>query len=615
MAIQLPKIQAENPVGPAAAPRIQAPALNTEAPMERQQQALEGVGKEIIRYRDQIANQEADNVATEADNKFQDWHKKRMYGDPKTGQVGLMYQEGDPKVNYDKFSKEAQDKLDELSSAPKDQDWSGLTQNVVNRRLNKRAEELHSESLTSYGHQKYEYDKTTMATNVGFAQRAMPLVSAQVDPDHPETFAPLQGKINDIQQPIISHALQYGGAVKTEDGSIVLSPTVKAQVAKAVSEGLYKTIDNLYTSDQGDGVSIKKANAIKQQFADQLDPFHKDSLSDKAEKAAIKQQSLSLAQVIMQKGPSAPEVANAPLEVKQNAMKFANEYARSMEQMKDRKQKANYDVAAKRVDEVMSSDHPFAGALIMKNDEKIQPVWDNLSAKQQQALEHQAQAPKDTSPAAQSKWLDLLTGKISGKTLNGMSKTDLFTYTAGMNARDQREAVTTWKKMNTQTGPQLEQQYNSFGKEFEHQAVGAGLVHKVPNSNILTAADQPKYENLKKELLDSIPNIGPTSPQQRSEYIAKFVADHVAGQAFTPPARKTFNGTTQAPPPASADAAPTQTPAGSPTAPPLKGAAAFYGNMTEQAKMVWLNKYRALNNGMVPKQDDLMKFIDKESKK
>lgn len=611
MPIQLPKIEAENMPGAPPAPRLDVKPLDTQSGMQMQEAALEGVGKEVIKYHDQVMQQEADNIATAADNSFQEWHKKELYGDPTTNKIGVLYQQGDPKQLYNDFNQRAQSKLDELSHAPGDQDWSGITQNVVNRRLNKRAEELHDESLTAYGHQKFEYDKTTSAANVDFAQKAMPLASAVVDPDHPETFGPLQAKIDDVKQPIIQHALQYGGAVKTDDG-IILTPSVKQQVAKAVSDGLYKTIDNLYNSDEGDGAQIKRANAIKEQFADQLDPFHKDALSDKAEKTALKQKALDLSNVIIQKGPNAPEVANASTEVRQNAMKFANEYTRDMDQMKQRKQSDNYDRAAKAVDQVMQSDRPYVGVMQLREDPTVKRVWDNMSSKQQQALEHSVEAPKTTSPAAQSKWLNIVSGNDPDVTLRGMSQSDLMMNISGMSASDRKGAINTWTKMNSQTGPQTEQQYKSFAKEFQDQAVGAGLVHKAPNSNILTSSDQPKYEQYKKELLDSIDHMGPMSPKERSDYVAKYVADKVAGNAFKPPTRKTFNGTTQAPPPAGTANSSSPTSSGTGPTPPLNGAAAYYGNLKESQKMEWIMKYRK-QYGTIPKTDDLVKFIDKET--
>lgn len=629
MAIQLPKIEEEQQgAQPAPAIRLDAPALNTAAPMQQAQNALEGAGKEIVKYRDQMAYQEADNISQGADNTYQSWHKKEMYGDPATGKVGLIYQEGDPKVIFKDFNDRAKAKLKELSTAPDGQDWSGLTQTVVNRRLNRRDQELRDEELTQYGASKYKYDKLTSTTNSDFAAKSMPSLAAQVDPDHPETFGPLQAKMHDVAQPLISNALQYGGAVQPKDedgnpiGQPVLTPAIKAQAQKAVSEALRNTIDNLYHSDQGDGVSIKKAQAIKAQFADQLDPFDKDTLDTKAQTAMTKQKSLQLANIIQTKGVNAPEVAAAPLEVRQQAMKFANEYGRDMQQMKERKQKLNMDIASKALDQVQQSDRPYTGPLQMQNDPKIARVWDNLSAQQQQALEHQVVAPKVTAPATQQKWNDLIDGKDpDGNKLQGMSKSTLTTYMAGMNTASQREATSQWNKLNSPTGGVQQQQYTNVAKEFERQAIGAGLVKNAPNSNVLQANDQPKYQQYRKELTDSLDLSHPMDPQQTSAYVATFVANKVANSAFKQPSQKSFNGSTKAAPPASTTSAPPNVPAGSTSPAPLKGAAGYYGNLTEQAKMTWMMNYRkdpanGASNGKLapaPTKENLIKYIDQQA--
>jgi hypothetical protein len=409
MAIQLPKIDATGPVGAADAPRLDAHPLNTEGPMQMQQQALEGVGKEVVKYHDQIVNQEADNTATDADNKFQDWHKKALYGDPSKGTTGLLYQEGDPKVLYNQFNKEAQDKLDELSTAPKDQDWSGVTQNVVNRRLNKRAEQLHDESLTAYGNQKFQYDKTLMATNVDFAQKAMPLASAQVDPDHPETFGPLQAKIEDIKQPIIQHALQYGGAVKDADGNTVITPAIKQAVSKAVSDGLYNTIDNLYKS--GDDQSIKQADAIKEQFADQMDPFHKGQLKDSHRNAIVEQQANKLAGQLDGKPLSQvlDGLKDAEPEVKRKTLQYIADNRQKIESLRTLQEKDNYRAAYQRVD-ALTQQNPSITQSDIENDQTYKRLIGKVNPIQKKALAGVVDPPPKTDPAAFARLQNVLQG-------------------------------------------------------------------------------------------------------------------------------------------------------------------------------------------------------------
>src|SRR5665213_861942 len=157
MAIQLPTIQ-EDAAGPqiSQAPEINAPALNTSSSMNADIAGAEGVGKAVVQYQQEQAYHESDTTATNATNQYLTWKQKRLYGDPDsddpTAKTGLYMQDGDPKTNFAQFDKENQEKLKELSTAPDGQDWSGMTQNIVNRRLNHYGQQVRDESLSQYGY-------------------------------------------------------------------------------------------------------------------------------------------------------------------------------------------------------------------------------------------------------------------------------------------------------------------------------------------------------------------------------------------------------------------------------------------------------------------------------
>jgi hypothetical protein len=608
MAVQIPRITAEN-AQPVQAPRITAQPIDAVSPMAKTEAALQGAGKEIVRYRDQIMYQEADNIATKADNDWQDWRNKEIHGDPATGKVGLMFQEGDPKKLYADYNERAAKKLEELSKPPEGQSYSELTQNILNRRLNKRDQEFRNEEDTLYGHQKYNWDKSNTEANVKFAQQGMPGASTLVEPGDLKSFAPLAGKIQDISAPIVSNALQYGGAVKNDDGSVVITPAIKQQISKAVSEGLFKTIDNLYNSDTGDGVAIKKAEAIREQFADQLDPLHKDTIAEKSQKAEKKQQATQLASKLIT-NPNAVVDADVPFDVKKDAVTMANEYRRGMDQMNQAKQKDNYEQASKYVDNVMQSGHPFPGILAMKSDPKVALFWDNMGTKQQQALEHMVDQPKQGSEPALNKMVDLFLGK-GDESVRGMSQETFALYKSGLTKQQQNKYQSMFEKANIPNNAALETQTRLFGQELDRQAVGAGLLHKVPGSNLFTYKDQAKEPQLRKELLDSIADQPIMSPKERSDYVAKFIADKKAGSAFEPPDRKTIkstHGSAGTPPPAPS---PSPTPS---TVTSNTSASKTYGNLTQAAQMQWVQLYKKKNNGMVPSTPQLLDFIDKETK-
>lgn len=620
MPINLPVIK-EDQTGAAApqAGRLEAPALNTTQPLDQEQNALDSAGKDVIKYTNQVAYQEADNTATAADNEFQTWHKQMLYGNPSDPNApkGLIYQEGDPKQLYDDFNKAAQQKLNELSAAPDGQTWSDQTQNIVNRRLNKRANELYDESLTQYGGQKAKYDTTTAQTNSDLAAKALPLLSAQVDPDHPETFGPIQSKIDDIKQPLIAHALQYGGAIQTEDGQTILTPAVQAQVSKAVSDGLSKTIENLYHSDQGDGVSIGKAQALKAQFADQIDPFSKANLTDKGNEAILKQKSLALSNVINTKGANDPEVLNAPLDIRQQAMKMSNDYQREMEQISDRKQKGNYQIAAKQVLAQQSSGQPWASVTQMMNDPVVKRTYNNMNPAQQQALQSMVVAPKNTSPDAQVKWDNLLSGHDpDGNSLRGMPSDVLATYMTNMNKTSQNGAQAQWKALNSSTGPQQEQQYKNIATEFMTQAVGSGLVKKNQyGGNNIQPSDQQRFAAMKTELLGTLPTDGSVmSTKERQDYVAKFIAAKQTSQAFAPPARPSFNGSSsQTPTTPSVPNSGASVQPGTPSAPPITSAAQAYQALPKPVVATWTAQYKK-DYGVAPTAQNLMDYIAKQKK-
>lgn len=564
MAIQLPKIQAEGAPAPAQAPRIQAPALNVEAPMERQQQALEGAGKEIIRYRDQVANHEADNIGTGVDNAYQDWHKKKMYGDPKTGQTGLLYQEGDPKVNFANFNKEAKAKLEELSTAPKDQNWSDLTQNVVNRRLNRRDEELHMEELTNYGHAKYVFDKKLTDANADFAAKRLPLLSAQVQPDHPETFGPLQQGLENLKAPGILHALQYGGAVQPMDadgkptGPPILTPIVKAQIAKKVSEELFKTVDNLYRSDQGDGVAIKQADAIKQQFADDLDPLHKDALATKNKEAVIKQKGLVLAKSLIHSDDpeAAAKASGQPDAVIDKALQIASEQTSHYENLRKVRANKNYSAVYDHVDAAMNSENPYPGMNAAMHDPVIANAYAYMNPTQKRTIERMITGgPMVSTPKAKVAIMDLLTGG-GDHDIRGMDYKDFQQYKVGLNKADGNMADREYKKLNGQTGNDIWKQYKLAGQELMSQGIGLQVYHKVPGSTNLITDDQVDFSNDKKAILDKLDGVHHNmGPGEMGEFITKYFQDKQEGKKFQPPVRQFKGGgkSADAPPAAAPD--------------------------------------------------------------
>jgi hypothetical protein len=596
MPIEIPRLSVTPNEEQLHAPRVQSQGIDAVTPMQRDLGSIEGVAKDAIKLHQEMQHQQADTTATNNANEYLLWRKKRLYGDPETGWAGYTNMTGaDPQELYKQFDKEQSDKLDELSKPSGDATWSNETQNLVNRRLSRHYEETQLETLTAYSHQKKKYDDGVADTGVSIAQQGMYGASSFIVPGDSSSFGQLEAKIAGIRNTRIAQGMKNFGAVEDENGdtsyndgsgpkSVKLTQSVKYQIAKDISDGLADATKNLVDSKE-----LDKAKALKD-WADQngyIDNTNMGKIDDKLQKAELKQKAYAAADdAIKTNSPENLDKIQDP-ELRIEAKKILNEEQRYNEQETKRKSKSFYDPLANHVLQVMQSDHPYKGILDMQNDPMYMKAIDNITdPKQRKALDHMVEQPSFTPDNVTSKWVDLMTGKIPGVSLNGMSTSDLMQYTAGMKTADKKEAMTTYVKMNSQTGSQMETEYRNFGKEFDQQAIGAQLLKKVPNSNFFTASDQIKEAQWKKELLDTLDPNKQMNPKERSDYVAQFIANKKAGTVFSPPQKQPFNGgPSKAPVPA---AGANEAPPVTPKTDPVK----YLGNLNPYQRMQAIQDYR-----------------------
>lgn len=607
--IQVPTISAQNEQ-PLHAPRLDQSNLNPVAPMQQDTAAVEKVADQAIKLRNNIADQTADTTATNAKNQYLLWRKKKLYGDPESGEVGLINKQGNPTDLYQAFDKEQGDYLDGLAKSPGDQNWAQETQNVVNRRLSLAYEESQLETLTQYAHQQKKYDDNNSDAAVTLAQNGMPIASTYIKPGEDTTFGPMDAKIAAIRNARIAQAIRYGNgkvddngdtAYTAPDGSkqaVNLGLSAKAKIAGDVSTGLYDTIVNLVHSKD-----LEKAEAMRERYSGMLDAEDSAKLDTQMEKGKTKQEAFDLADLARTKGIGVIQNYDDP-EVRHEALKIFTQDNHYVEAERQRKSKTNFDALSNYVQSVQRSDHPFTGTVALENDPKFLKLIDNITdSKQKQAIYHQVDQPKNSSQASSDKIQDLFFGKDPNHNIREVSDSDFNLYLGGLDKSDQKFYSRKRFQLKTQNGPQLEQQYKLFGSEFDRQAVGAELLHRLPNSQYFVPSDQIRDAQYKKELLDTIENLGPTTPTQRSEYIAKFVADKKAGIAFQPPPIQKFNsGANNAPP--SAPPSTTQAPA------PQIDTQKYYGALTPAARLQYIIDYKKDKKTTVaPNTQQLVDYI------
>lgn len=548
--IQIPTIQA-NEDQQTHAPRIEAPTIDAVTPEEKQTSALQGVGEQVVKVHNELQIQAADSEATNRKNDYLLWRKKKLYGDPETGDVGLINQKGDPTKLYKDFDTEQEKKLDDLAKGPDDADWSPMTQNIVNRRLSRAYEEGQLETLTQYGHQQKKYDDDLTDSRVSLAAQGMPLASSFITPGDESSFGPMQAKIADIRQAIISKSLRDKTAVVDKNGpdaytdpqtgqqtSVMLSDTAKAEISQALGKSLNQTLENLVNSSGPDAPdALAKAKAFQDKFGSMLDEYSKSQIKQKMEKADTEQQANDLAHDLRGQSPEAVDKAlsDVPENVRRKAEQYLSDSARYLENLKRSQRQQNDDALVKKLQQFKQA-NPNATV----SDLEMQPWYKNLapnvSLAQDKAARDFMNPPKTANPKAIENALNILQGKDGtvGPDLSKMTPAQLMQATAqlpdsGFGGVLKRRLISA----SLPTSAQSNQQFMHAMKDVKDQLFNAGLVS--PNNDqgtdVRKGSDEAqKLSDIQSEFAADLEVKGNLSYDQIQKEAKKFVANKVKNQ-------------------------------------------------------------------------------------
>ncbi len=615
MAIEIPTVKRIAPEAPASVGRLQVQLPNAQTDLKSTSAALDGVAEQAIKYRNQVADQHADTIATDAANQFEQRWKTEMYGDPEKGTVGAKFQTGDPTAIYKKFDDTMQGHLNDLSN---NDQWDTETQNLVNRRLGKKAEELRLQTLTDYGNQQHKYDDGITGSGVKLAQQAMPDASTFIQPGDASTLQPIQTKIANIQNLRIAQALRYGGAQEDPNGQtaytapdgtikrVTLGPATQLQIKKDLSDGLYGTMDNLVKTGTTD--SLAKAQVMKDNFGDMLDPLRRDKLATEFKKSQLNAAAFGVADAARTSGN--PDAALAKIddpEVRHKALSIINEDQRNMEQIKGRQSKANFNPLMQHILEVMHSDTPYSGTNAMEADPLFKAMKDKITdPKQIQALYHAVEKPKENSPAALTKMQNLVTGQDPNNDITKMSPSDFALFKVGLNDSAQKKYDGIYEKAHTQSGAQIMTSYRYADKELADQMVGVGQVQKNQWGKF-AGKDEAKMIQYRQEMEDFLATSDhPMKPDEIKQHVREYTNSIVTKQALAPiNVKPAFNGGQQ-------PAAPKQQTPMAPVPPP-----STFGSMTPGTKWQYIQSWRKANNNTreTPSSAVLEDFIKKDTAK
>jgi hypothetical protein len=557
MAIQLPEVKRIEPTAPASVGRIEARIPDAERGVAQTQNALEGVAGQAIKFRNDQADQMADTVATDAANKFEIWHKKQMYGDPQTGSVGIINQQGNPTDTYRDFYKAADEQLKSLSNGS-DQ-WDTETQNLVNRRLSKKVEELKLQTLTEYGHQQNKFDDGITESGVGLAKQSIPAATTIIDPDSiakgdKSTLGLVQKKVASISDLRIAQALRYGGASLDKNGDmaytdpagvdhrVTVGGATKLKIAKDTSEALTDSIMNLIDTSHQDPGAIAKAKVMKEQFGEKIDAHNMAKLSNAFEKADITHQAFDLSAKANGKSPTQIDamMADVDPEVRHKALQYISDNGRFRENIRRAQWQDNY---AGMVQKAMQfkANNPAA----TESDLQKQPFYAkfarNMNPKDLKAVDEVAAPPKISSPEAIARTARILSGDDPEYPDPRNIPPELQPkVTQGLNQADRDRALKKMNAFGAQSGAEEYAQHARVMTELKTQAFRAGIIHpdNETRSDVTKGGSQDqKLGEMQDELSRVMDKYGSTNPEQNRKIVHDYLINKAQGKTFDLPKR------------------------------------------------------------------------------
>lgn len=566
--IQIPKIQSTEDQ-PVNAPRIEAQSVDAVTPEMKTTAALEGVGQQVIKVHDELALQAADTEATNRKNDYLLWRKKKLYGDPETGEIGLINQKGDPTKLYKQFDDEQTKKLDDLAKAPDAADWSPMTQNIVNRRLSRSFEEGQLETLTQYGHQQKLYDDNITDSRISLAAQGMPFASSFIVPGDDKSFGPMQGKIADIRNAVIAQGLRDKTAIPDKNGAdayldpqtgqpmaVTLSDTAKAEINKQLGKSLSSTLENLVNSSGPDAPdALAKAKAFQEKFGSMIDEYSKGQIKTKMEKAETEQDANDIAHSLRGKSPDQIDkaLADVPEATRRKAEQYLSDSARYMENLKRAQREQNDEALTKKLQQY-KQDNPNATV----SDMESQPWYKNLSTKislsQDKAAKNFMEPPKTANPKAVRNALNILQGKdpTIGTDLSKMSASQVMQASAqlpdsGIGAVLKRRLIDATVPSNAQKN----QQFMHAMKEVKTELANKGLVTLNNDQGTDVRVGTEDADNLGKyqsEFAADLEVKGNLSYDQIKKEARDFVATKMKNQPVEKSWYDTFKGAIQSAP-------------------------------------------------------------------
>lgn len=548
MAVQVPKLQRIQPS--AALPaneRINLKVDSQASNILNQTQGLANLGKEAVDLSYDIEDSKIQQLSLSAEQEYSSWNTQQLQK--------LKSYEGDPTDAYVEYDKQAQQKRDEILNARPD--LNERVRSHLTANLDKTVGSQNMTAMKQRGAQQETYDNNNFQAGIKLKKDGLSTAASYIRKDDPGSFMPMDDGINDIKTTIAQRGLIKGTVSRLPDdaktwshmykdpeGKLVkvqMSDIAKQATAKEVAEGVGASINSMIAAGY-----TEEAQAAYDRYKPYIDTKYKTTLENKFNTTAIKATAFNEIGRIesMPEGQRLAEVEKITNpQVRSEALKILDTNANRREAIKDRREKANYEVLGSKVLEKMNSDNPYYGISDLENDPTFKATYDRLDVKGKKAIMEMVKAPKDTNPESEVKVQDLLLGSDPSMDINNVSPAQFQKMTVGLNKSDKSKYTNMYNRLKQETAGE-ERTKNKRAEKFLQDQLLADKYISKNDYGKYTGKSEIKLIQARNELLDHLS----TAPKNMSDtdllkYVQKYSADKIKEQVFVPPQRKVFTET------------------------------------------------------------------------
>ena len=514
---------------------------------------IAALGEKAVQMYDMYQADKLDQIATAAEQDFTDWNKQELQK--------LKSIKGDPTKAWADYDEAVKKKKDEMIASRSDFGEDAVSS--VTSRLDKTINQQYVHADMQRGQQQEVYANNLFEANMKMKRDSLAENAGFIQKGDPTSFTMYDQNVADMKTIVAKRGIKQGTVtilpddaeradhVFTDDNGKVVkvnySPIAKQRMAKDLSDGVKSSLDVLISTGR-----VEEARELQNRYGGVLTAQQRAKIEKSFENAGVKHESHAALDKIRNLPQDKQEAALEKLspEVRAKTLELYDAETRRMKNIKERKEKANYELLGDYILKQQSSGNPYLSFSDLENDPNspFAGTWDNMSVKNKQAIKEMIESPKKTDPEAEMRVQRLFLYDEDGQDIAEMSDQDFMQALVGLNEADRKFYTKKFFAERTQSNSERRAMNASAGKILKQQLITDGII-KVKRDGKLSRNDQELLAEAQRNLIEYIGTQPGMKDDVKIQYFVKQnVSNIIKGKLKSPNITKTVNaGSTRQP--------------------------------------------------------------------